>query len=552
MRALFLLIATCCILSELSAQTAPATYWVKFRDKAHTPYSLDQPEAYLAPRSIERRQRHHIAVDSLDLPVDPAYIQALLAAGDFELLLISKWFNAVTIRSTDTLALDSLGLLPFVAEVRMTTPAGPPTRRVDKFPGSTKLFEADYGDAYRQVSMMNGHLLHGIGGARGEGMLIGVLDSGFESVDQFAGFAHLRDRGGILRTRDVVSPGGNVFQTHNHGRMVLSIMAARINGKFLGTAPEADYVLVRTENADSEFLVEEDNWVTGAEYCDSLGCDVLNTSLGYTTFDDSLQDHTYAEMDGRTTRISIGAAIASSRGMIPVNSAGNSGDRPWRHISAPADAEGVLAVGAVRTDRSVADFSSRGPTADGRTKPDVSAVGQGTYGLAWDPELPMAGNGTSFSAPLVAGLTACLWQLHPEASHTRIMDAVRRSASHHDHPDNDIGHGIPDYWRAHLLLGGRDLTDLTEATVLGTAPSPFTDFLDVEVFAGGSSTVELRLHDATGRTAWVGSAYVEPETYARVRIQGWPSTLRSGMYLLEARIGGTRHVQRVLKVSAGE
>ncbi|HEY0978351.1 MAG TPA: S8 family serine peptidase, partial [Flavobacteriales bacterium] len=407
--------------------------------------------------------------------------------------------------------------------------------------------EGQYGEAYRQVSMMNGHLLHNLGAARGEGMLIGILDSGFEGADHYPGFAALRDQGGIAFTKDFVQAGGNVFLTHNHGRMVLSVMAAEIPGRLRGTAPNARYALARTENAENEYLLEEDNWVSGAEWCDSLGCDVLNTSLGYTTFDDPTQDHTYADLDGNTTRISIAARIASERGMIPVNSAGNSGDNEWHYISAPADAEGILTVGAVDNDRRVADFSSRGPTADGRLKPDVSAVGEGTVGLGWDPYNPASGNGTSFSSPLVAGLTACLWQLHPEATNTAIMDAVRRSASHHNDPNDSIGYGIPDYWRAHLLLGGRDLTGLSTDQVLSAAPVPFTDWMDVEVYAGASASVQLQLFDATGRIVWNNTYGVEPGTFNRVRIEGELARLRSGVYMLDARIGAHRSTFRVVK-----
>ena len=195
----------------------------------------------------------------------------------------------------------------------------------------------------------------------------------------------------------------------------------------LGTAPNADYVLLRTENADSEFIVEEDNWVSGAEIADSIGCDVLNTSLGYTEFDDTAQNHTYADLDGQTARISIAAGIASRKGMIPVNSAGNSGEDDWHYIGAPADAFDILAVGAVNNERMVAPFSSRGPSADGRVKPDVCAVGWGAIGLGIDGLRPDPLNGTSFSSPITCGLVACLWQLHRDKSAHEVMDAVRQA-----------------------------------------------------------------------------------------------------------------------------
>lgn len=531
------------------AQTAPATYWVQFTDKAHTPYSLEAPEAFLSPRALERRAHDQVPFDSLDLPVDPAYITALLAAGDIELLNRSKWFNAVTIGSTDTLALDTLLGLPFVRDVKMLCDGRPrPSRALDKLEGLEKDYADTYGSALRQVSMMNGHLLHAVGGARGQGMLIGILDAGFDRADVLPAFAAVRARQGIVLARDLAHPGGNVYGESAHGRSVLAVLAGDLEGRLLGTAPLADYVLVRTEDANSEYLVEEDNWVSGAELCDSLGCDVLSTSLGYTVFDDSTQDHTYADLDGLTTRISIAAGIAARKGMLPVNSAGNSGEASWHYIGAPADAFGILVVGAVDDDRRLAGFSSRGPTADGRIKPDVCAVGRGTVGLNDSGQDIARINGTSFSAPLVAGLTACLWQLHRDRSNAAIIDAVRRSASQADRPDNDLGYGIPDFWRAHLLLGGRDLTGLRTEDVLDVMPMPFGDFFDVELFAGGSARMDLDLYDALGRSIWSSSTPLEPHTYARVRVQdGILSRLRAGAYVLDVHVGASRLTRRVVK-----
>lgn len=531
------------------AQTAPAMYWVQFTDKGHTPYTLHEPGAYLSQRALERRSRQGVAIDSLDLPVDPAYVAQLQAAGDIQVMNASKWFNALTIRTTDTLALDTLGQLPFVKRLRVTRDGQErPHSRPLKLEPQQKDFARSYGEAFRQVEMMNGHLLHQIANAQGQGMLIGVLDSGFEDADILPGLADLRARDGIALTRDMVTPGGNVYQAHFHGRSVLSVMAGHVEGELLGTAPLARYALVRTEDAASEYLVEEDNWVSGAELLDSLGCDVLTTSLGYTTFDDTTQDHTYEDLNGMTSRMTRAADIAAAKGMVVVNSAGNSGELPWRYISVPADAFNILAVGAVDADRQLAGFSSRGPSADGRVKPDVSAMGLRTIGLDIGGENVGPISGTSFAAPLVAGLSACLWQLHQDRSAHEIVQAVRRSASQHDHPDDDLGYGIPDFWRAHLLLGGRDLTDLVSPTLLGVLPMPFTEFMDVELFAGGETRVELNLYDLLGRAVWQGQAEVEPEVYTRVRVgEQRFRQLPAGAYILSARMGTATLIQRVVK-----
>lgn len=537
------------LFSPLFAQTAPATYWVQFTDKAQTPYSLSAPEQYLSQRALARRQRQNIAIDSLDLPVDPAYIAQLLASGDMQLLNRSKWFNAVTIRSTDTLALDTLGLLPFVHVVKLLMDGkNRPALHSNKFGSATKSYASDYGTSFRQVEMMNGHLLHKVGGAKGEGLLIGILDAGYQNADVLPGLADLRARNGIVYTRDLVQSGSNVYAEHFHGRSVLSVMAGKVEGELLGTAPSADFVLLRTEDADSEYIVEEDNWVSGAEVCDSIGCDVLNTSLGYTTFDDSTQDHTYADLNGLTSHMTLAADIATRKGMIPVNSAGNSGANDWHFIGVPADAFDILAVGAVDNDRILASFSSRGPTADGRVKPDVSAVGLGTIGLDVGGENVGPINGTSFAGPLVAGLSACLWQLHRDRTAHDIMDAIRKSASQYTHPDNDLGYGIPDFWRAHLLLSGRDLTQLSVPTVLNVLPVPFSEYIDIELYAGSSNSMDLKMYDVLGKLVWSTSTALEPETYGRVRIQNdLLSQLRAGLYIVDVHVGGSRLTQRVVK-----
>lgn len=538
---------------DATAQTAPGTYWVRFSDKTSTPFSVEAPQDFLSPRSIARREKQGIPVDESDLPVDPAYISALLDAGQFQLHTVSKWFNAVTIRSTDTLALDTVASLPFVSELRCLHPSTThEPRSGEKFPrpkraAENSTLDGTYGASLRGISMMNGHLLHELGGARGEGILIGILDSGFEQADSMAAFSALRDRNGIRLTVDIVCPGCDIYEQHWHGRSVLSVLAGQLPGKLMGSAPNADYVLLRTEDTNSEYPVEEDNWVRGAELADSMGCDVLNTSLGYTLFDDSTMDHTRADLDGLSTRISIAAGMASRKGMIPVQSAGNSGTSEWRFISAPADAIDILSVGAVDEDRSVADFSSRGPAVDGRVKPDVCAVGLGTIGVSGSGDGIDHINGTSFASPLVCGLTACLWQLHPDRTAHAIMDAVRRSASHFHQPNDSIGYGIPDFWRAHLLLGGNDLTGLQAPAFFNIYPLPFSDALNIELFTGEARQLTIDLSDASGRAVLSRSIALEPRIYQQLRLEDIAVTsLPNGHYTLKASLDGHAGTIRAL------
>lgn len=548
LRSLLLGVFALFILAGMRAQTAPTVFLVSFTDKTNTPYTLDDAGAFLSERALARRATQGIPLDATDLPVDPAYIDAVLAQGDVQLVNRSKWFNAITIRSADEAALAAIATLPFVAQVqptRMLIGSVPDERKFGSpgVQGGLRGGGGDYGPSFGQIAMMNGHLLHEME-AKGQGMLVGVIDSGFDGTDVLPAFEALRDRGGIVMTRDMVTHDGDVYADHWHGRSVLSCMAGVIEGQLIGTAPLADYVLLRSEDVGSEYVVEEDYWVAAAEVADSIGCDILNTSLGYTTFDDSLQNHVQADLDGLTTRISVAAGMASQKGMIPVNSAGNAGSSDWYSISAPADAIDILAVGAVNLDEESAPFSGHGPSADGRVKPDVCAVGWGAIGLrsAGDSIAPI--NGTSFSSPILAGLMACLWQLHPDRTNRDIMDAVRRSASHFANPDADFGYGIPDFMQAHeWLTFTTGLNTATAHASLVTYPVPFGDQLTI-MLPEGEGAALLSLHDAAGRMAWSGHVMGSGR---HTLIDPALGTLADGVYVLRMQGRGALLTGRVVK-----
>ena len=532
------------------AQTAPDTYWVAFTDKASTPYSLTQPEAFLSARAIQRRAAQNIAYDELDLPVDPAYVAAVDDLPGVAVLNRSKWFNGVTVRVESGDALAAVQALPFVATVNVSGGGEGLRPNSDKFrppvaATARDVDEALYGSSFLQISMLNGQALHGIG-AQGQGMLIGVLDSGFEGVDVSMAFEAVRQRGGIVATRDLVTHDGDVYADHWHGRGVLSCMAARLDSQLIGTAPEANYVLLRTEDVATEYPVEEDHWIAGAELADSLGCDVLNTSLGYTTFDDSTMDHTYAQLDGMTLRISIAANIASRKGMVPVNSAGNSGSSSWFYISAPADAIDVLTVGAVGDVENHAPFSSHGPSADGRVKPDVCAMGWGTRVLNVGQDSAVAANGTSFASPVLAGLVACLWQLHPGRTSTEIMDAVRRSASLFTDPNDSLGYGIPDFGAAHAWLTmtiGIDEPVTSQALVF---PSPFVDHFLIRSPELQATPAHVVLFDAQGRAVLFNRSNVGEGGQILIDDRRL-ADLPPGTYLMVVEQGGVVLRQRIVR-----
>lgn len=444
-----------------------AKYWVQFKDKSGSPYSVSAPEAFLSERAIQLRQKHHIPIDERDIPVNAAYIQQVLAVdSNMRLCTQSKWMNGITVYSEREGIMDSILLLPCVAFVEKTVPMTEPetspdtpfvfSRPADAVVKRTYLADIeenkdfDYGTGENQIRMNNGHWLHRLG-FRGENMRMMVMDGGFQNVDTLFVFRNLHQDNRLLGARNLVQPEKNPFRKHTHGTSVLSCIAAYVPGKLVGTAPMVEVYLCQTEDARSENKVEEDNWVAGLELADSMGCQVLNSSLGYTTFDDSTQVRKYEDLNGHVSRASQAAAIAVAKGMIVCNSAGNEGSKKWRYLGAPADADGILSVGAVDAKGRIANFSSHGPAADGRVKPDVCAVGLGCF-VSSAKGFAHFSAGTSFSSPILSGMVACLWEAFPEKSNVEIMDAVRRSGDRYDTPDSLYGYGIPDMLTAYNLL----------------------------------------------------------------------------------------------------
>jgi subtilisin family serine protease len=330
-------------------------------------------------------------------------------------------------------------------------------------------------------------------------MLIAVLDAGFIGANTIPVFQNMINENRLLATHDFVEGDSNVFAHSSHGTSVLSCMAAQLPGSMIGTAPDASYILLRTEDAGSEFIVEEYNWASGAEYADSAGADVFNTSLGYTTFNDPLYNHTYADMNGDSTVITIAADIAASKGILVVNSAGNSGGTPWNYIGAPADGDSVLTVGAVDSHEVIANFSSHGPSFDGRVKPNVCTQGSGTF-LAFDNGTFGYSGGTSFSSPIMAGAAACLWQARPGSNNMQIFHAIEQSADRYNHPDTLYGYGIPDLMRAWTLLNGAQPP--SEDAVLNVYPNPFSTAFSITFYTPQTSSIRLEIFDAAGKKVY--------------------------------------------------
>lgn len=440
----------------LRAQVATNIYWVKFTDKDNSPYSIDNPEEFLSQRALERRARLGIEIDEYDIPVNPQYLQAVADCGA-QILNPSKWLNGVSVYTGSQSVVDAINALDFVETVR-NCPDYPEAQRAKerwfedamKMVGTPSVSRDWYGGAHTQVYQLRVNELHDMG-YDGTGIHIAVLDGGFIGTDAHTTFDNMRAEGRLLGVKDFVYGSTSVYSQSTHGTSCLSTMAAYDPNTMVGTAPKASYYLFHTEDGAGENIVEEYNWVSGAELADSLGVDVCSTSLGYNDFDMPQWDHPFEDFDGRTAPMSIGAEIAASRGMICMNSAGNKGEGVCT-LGIPADAEHIITVGAVDAYGVRADFSSVGPTYDGRIKPDVMAMGQGTFVAKGYDNDYYNGSGTSFSTPVLAGAVACLRQARPYASVQEICDAVRAAGNNAGNPNSYNGYGIPNFVTALNML----------------------------------------------------------------------------------------------------
>jgi serine protease AprX len=483
-------------------------YAIHFTDKENTPFSISNPEAYLSQKAIDRRAKFNIPVIEEDLPIDPGYItQVLEVSDDAKLLIQVKWLNAIIISLSDTSIIELINEISHVEMTRLVF-------RPDSEKSSNKMDftvesvevnnnvmkslneydSAFYGGAWTQIQQLNGHKLHEMG-YTGSGMTIAVLDAGFTNTDNLRVFDKLRNNGQILGTANFVAPGDPIFSVHSHGTAVLSTMGGYWEGNLVGTAPDANYWLIRTEDAATEYLVEEYNWLAGAAFADSVGADILNTSLGYTTFDDSEMDHTWEELNGDSTVITRGSNMAFRKGMLVVNSAGNSGNSSWKYVGAPADGYQVLSIGAVDDNGEIASFSSYGFPESEFIKPEVVARGKGTF-VAYTSGAVGPGNGTSFSSPVLAGMAACLWQVDPNLSPFMIKQAIYYSSNRFLNPDNRYGYGLPDFVEAMNILGIED--QLTNQQTLMVVPNPFTNDFKI-IKENLSATAEWKIFNLQGQ-----------------------------------------------------
>ena len=474
--------------------------WVYFTDKPDSAYYLANPLEMLSQKALDRRTAQGIALDGKDTPIHPDYIAAVTAANGITVKAKSKWLNALHIRGTQN-AINALVTFAFVDHVDFANNALDPIGR--RAPAKKRHASAQktqqtqqnfsYGTSGSQVQMLNGHLLHQQG-YTGTGMTIAVLDAGFPGADTIPQLQHLFDNSLVLGGHNLVAQSDELYTGGTHGTLVLSTIAGHAEGELVGTAPDAFYYLFVTEDPTGENPVEESYWVEAAEMADSLGVDVINTSLGYFNYDNADYSYTYDDMDGETAFISRGAKVAFSRGLFLVTAAGNSGATDHPHIGVPADAINTFTVGAVDNAEQYANFSSIGPSADGRIKPDVMAMGQGaTYATA--SGTIATGNGTSFSSPITAGLVACLWQALPGKTNAQLLQLIKQSADRYNTPTSQYGYGIPDFSIA--LQNGLDTANVVKQGMY-LYPNPAKSVVNV-AFLNGNTTAFVILYNNLGQ-----------------------------------------------------
>ncbi len=531
-------------------------YWIAFSDKNNTPYNIDAPEAFLSAKAIERRQKQNIDIVENDLPVDPNYIAQVENLGG-EIIYPSKWFNGVVVRVTTDSILQLIQDLPFVVTSEAVARLGNTgsSSQKEEIEGEqftvhkrSSISDDDdavfYGTAFHQLQMLNGDYLHA-NGYTGKDMDIAIMDAGFTNANQMDLFSSLFENGQIKGRWNYVDNNDLIYGFNKHGTHVFSIVGGNLPSTYVGAAPDANYWLFRTEDGASESAIEEFNWIAAAERADEVGVDVINTSLGYSTFDAPFTSYSYEDMDGNTTYISQGADIAASKGILVVSSAGNQGNKQWKYITAPADADSVLTVGAVDSLMMYASFSSQGNTSDGQVKPDVTAQGYQTAYVGTGGSLKK-GNGTSYSAPLITGLAACLWQANPDKTNMELIEIIRKSASQYNNPDELLGYGLPNFYRAMLLASDDPIVNFNPEMLAFAYPNPFDESVNVYYYASEDETIMLELYSLTGALIKQYEAEVRKENpykFAFTEIANYTQ----GMYLIKVINSKEQKILKVLK-----
>jgi serine protease AprX len=487
---LLILSTSFCISGQ--AQSYPYFYRIFLRDKGNNSLNSYSASDLLSPKAIQRRHKAGIEVPVYsDIPVNKNYLDRISGLG-LKLHTTSKWMNTALFKSQSPFDISLLLALPFVRDVKNVKSPGKKSLSDEKL--NFKVVQADLPAFDRPITMVNGFPMHA-SGFDGKNILIAILDGGFFNADVISSLNDLRRRNGIKKTYDFVQNNENVYNASSHGTAVLSVLAGKLEGQIEGTAPGADYLLLKTEDVGSEFPCEEDFWASGAEYADSSGADIISSSLGYFTFDDPTLNYKTSDLDGNTAFVTRVADMAASKGILVVNSAGNERNQGWKKIIFPADGDSVVAAGAVDGSNIIADFSSAGPSADGRIKPDNVTMGVNVP-VQIDQNLTGRSNGTSFSCPVLSGMAACLLQAVPQAVNTDIIKVLHSSADRYNNPDSLYGYGIPDIVLALNKLQNIYLKVPDEGAIV--YPNPTSVNFEI-IFRFPPENVTIEIFSTTGK-----------------------------------------------------
>lgn len=541
------------LMAGFTAQ-AQDRYAVYFKFKPQSALSLTKPQEFLTPKAIDRRTREGIQADSLDLPVSAKYMEQIVPISKY-VLYTSKWMNAAVL-VTDQAGAEEMKSLPFVQKVELVAhdflPMPNARMRYKVFASVTlatnckehKLNTRELALTANSYDFQN--QLIGIDkmheeGYTGEGVTVAVFDAGFPGTNTASALSHLVSNKQIVGQRDFVRPWNTeVFMDNQHGTNVLSLIAANEPGKLVSGAYDSDYILVLTEEVATEYHIEEFNWVRAAEYADSLGVDIINSSVGYWDFDDPAMNYSIEDLDGETATITKGATIAAEKGILVVNSVGNYGSRGVSSLVVPADAKGIISIGSVTSSGGVSGFSSRGPTGDGRFKPELAAFGDNPVLIRSNGAVGSS-NGTSFSAPQITALAAGLWEARPDWTKDELINALIRSATQYESPDNLLGYGVPNFFDA--LYGEILAVEENENLDWKVYPNPLVENeISIHFGIGLNSTFELI--EMTGRTLiQLELTRTDPKSPYKVQLEG----IRPGLYLIQMREGALVKQTKLLR-----
>ncbi|NHN26847.1 S8 family serine peptidase [Flavobacterium jejuense] len=528
---LFLLLSFCSFAQEDA--------WVYFTDKPDEVYYTNNPLEMLSQRALDRRTTQNIALDIKDIPISQTYINQIAATSGITIMAKSKWLNALHIRGTQ-FNIQSLEALNFVDHIQFANHSLNPSTRNDNPSSSNRNNEEfeimtnfNYGNSNNQIQMLNGHLLHQQD-YTGQGKVIAILDAGFPGVDTASSFQRLRDNNLILGGYNFPDRNTNFYTRYSHGTNVLSTMGGFVDGQLVGTAPDAEYYLFITEDTTSENPVEESYWVEALEMADSLGVDVINSSLGYTDYDNSNYSYSYSQRNGQIGFASRGASIALSKGIVCVVSAGNDGNTSEKHISIPADADNILTIGAVTNTEAYASFSSIGPSFDGRVKPDVCAKGQSAT-ISNTVGTITTASGTSFSSPILAGMVASFWSALPNLTASEVIQYVKQSADQYNNPDIFKGYGVPDFQLA--LNNALNIESFPNIEIV-LYPNPVKKELFIKL--NNSSNGEFNLYNNLGQKVLQVSVFQNQQNISLEH-------LSSGIYIYDFSTNNTNLQGKLIK-----